>query len=161
MNREDRRESTFHDDQDRRCFLDSYPVYLRTARRPAWLRVDRLLGGTASRKTRPRSASTFRPAWRNGARKAGNRRHGRRFATVGAWVRREIDEQLAGRLAKECMSAHKWSEAELKTRPKGDAGKAELARLLRRQTPVSRQWVADLLHSGSASYVSHPVNQKP
>ena len=54
-----------------------------------------------------------------------------------------------------------WNEEELKKRPKGDAGKAELARLLRRQTPVSRQWIADRLHIGSASYVSHLVKQKP
>ena len=41
----------------------------------------------------------------------------------------------------------------------GDAGKAELARLLRRHTPMSRQWIADRLHIGSASYVSHLVKQ--
>ena len=75
--------------------------------------------------------------------------------------RKETDEQLAGRLVKEWMSARQWIEAELKTRPKGDAGKAELARLLRRQTPVSRQWIADRLHIGSASYVSHLVKKKP
>ena len=75
--------------------------------------------------------------------------------------RKETDEQLAGRLVKEWLSAHGWNEEELKTRPKGDAGKAELARLLRRQTPVSRQWIAERLHIGSASYVSYLVKQQP
>ena len=75
--------------------------------------------------------------------------------------RKETDEQLAGRLVKEWIAARQWNEEELKTRPKGDAGKAELARLLRRQTPVSRQWIADRLNIGSASYVSHLVKKKP
>ena len=74
--------------------------------------------------------------------------------------RRETDEPLAGRPVKEWLSAHGWSEAELQTRPKGDAGKAELARLLPRQMPVSRQWIADRLHIGSASYVSNLVKKK-
>ena len=34
-------------------------------------------------------------------------------------------------------------------------------RLLRRQTPVSRQWIADRLHIGSASCVSYLVKQQP
>ena len=48
-----------------------------------------------------------------------------------------------------------WGGGLLKKRPKGDAGRAQLARLLRRQTPMSRQWIAKRLHTGSASYVSH------
>jgi hypothetical protein len=48
MNRGDRREAIFGDDKDRERFLDtlsSYPRYLAgPAQRPAWLRVDRLLG---------------------------------------------------------------------------------------------------------------------
>ena len=52
-------------------------------------------------------------------------------------------------------------QEELKKRPKGDAGKAELARLLCRQTPVTRQWIAERLHIGSASYVSYLVKQQP
>ena len=79
--------------------------------------------------------------------------------TGKAQERRETDEQLAGRLVKDWLSANQWSEAELKKRPKGDPGKAELARLLRRHTPMSRQWIADRLHIGSASYVSHLVKQ--
>ena len=163
----------------------SYPVYLRPAKRPAWLRVDRLLGehgmqeDTADRRIHfqarmeerrkegrePEAWAAFRRGWRLGAEDFAQRlseRLGRRGQKhEQARERRETDEQLAGRLVKEWLSAHGWSEAELKTRPKGDAGKAELARLLRRQTPVSRQWIADRLHIGSASYVSHLVKKKP
>ena len=47
----------------------------------------------------------------------------------------------------------------LESSPKGDARKVELAKLLRRHTPVTRQWIARRLHIGSASYVSHLISQ--
>ena len=34
-------------------------------------------------------------------------------------------------------------------------GKVSLARRLRCETPMTRQWIADHLHIGSASYISH------
>ena len=163
----------------------SYPLYLRPARRPAWLRVDRLLGehGIPEDKAdgrihfqarmedrrkegkEPEAWAAFRRGWRLGAEDFAQRlseRLGRRGQKhEQARERRETDKQLAGRLIKEWMSARQWNEEELKTRPKGDAGKAELARLLRRQTPVSRQWIADRLNIGSASYVSYLVKQQP
>ena len=165
----------------------SYPVYLRPAWRPAWLRVDRLLGehgiqeGTADGRIHfqarmedrrkegrePEAWAAFRRGWRLGAEDFAQRlserlgRRGQKHEHELAGERKETDEQLAGRLIKEWMSARQWNEEELKARPKGDAGKGELARLLRRQTPVSRQRIADRLHIGSASYVSHLVKQQP
>jgi hypothetical protein len=73
--------------------------------------------------------------------------------------RRETDEQLAERLVREWLSSEGWSEAELTARPKGDGSKAELARLLRRCTPMSREWIAARLHMGSPSYVSLLIKQ--
>ena len=35
-----------------------------------------------------------------------------------------------------------------------DLAPVTLARLLRRHTPMSRQWIADRLHMGSAAYVT-------
>ena len=35
-----------------------------------------------------------------------------------------------------------------------DLAPVTLARLLRRHTPMSRHWIADRLHMGSASYVT-------
>ena len=44
MNRGDRREPIFKDDQDRECFLATLGEACAPSRRPEWLRVDRLLG---------------------------------------------------------------------------------------------------------------------
>ena len=107
----------------------------------------------------PTKWTVFRRGWRLGAEDFAQRlserlgRRGQRHEQ--ARERRETDEHRAERLVKEWMSAHPWSAAELKKRPKGDAGKVEMARLLRRHTPISRQWIAKRLHIGSASYVSH------
>jgi len=39
--------------------------------------------------------------------------------------------------------------------PKGDPRKVKLARLLRQQTTVTLQWIADRLKMGTASYLFH------
>ena len=41
-----------------------------------------------------------------------------------------------------------WTEAELAARAKGDRQKAVLAALLRRQTPMTRAWIARRLAMG-------------
>jgi hypothetical protein len=157
----------------------SYPLYLRPARRPAWLRVDRLLGehgiqedsaqGRIDFQRRmedrrkeggePAAWAAFRRGWRLGAEDFAQRlseRLGRRGQKhEQARERRETDEQLAGRMVKEWLRANGWNESDLAGRAKGDAAKVELARQLRRQTPMTRQWIADRLRIGSASYVSH------
>lgn len=57
-------------------------------------------------------------------------------------------------MVREWLASTGWSEADLSGRSKGDAQKVELARLLRRHTPMSRQRIADRLHMGSAAYVT-------
>jgi hypothetical protein len=68
--------------------------------------------------------------------------------------RGETNTQRAERLVSEWLSSTGWTETNLTRRTKGDAGKVELARLLRQRTPMSRQWIADRLRMGSASNVS-------
>ena len=68
--------------------------------------------------------------------------------------RGETDTQRAERLVSEWLSSTGWTETNLVRRTKGDAGKVELARLLRQHTPMSRQWIADRLRMGSASNVT-------
>jgi len=53
------------------------------------------------------------------------------------------------------VATHAWSEEEVAARPKGDANKARLALRLREETPMTRQWIANRLAMGSASYISH------
>jgi len=51
------------------------------------------------------------------------------------------------------LAAAGWTEGDLAKRPKAAPGEIKLARELRRQTPMTRQWIAQRLHMGSASYV--------
>ena len=63
-------------------------------------------------------------------------------------------------MVKEWLSSSGRSERDLVALPKGDPGKAELARMLRRHTPMTRQWIARRLHMGRASYVSYLVSDR-
>lgn len=69
--------------------------------------------------------------------------------------RRETDTALAERLLSEALTKARWREIDLATQPKGHPVKVKIARQLRSQTPMSRQWIADRLRMGSASYVSN------
>ena len=103
----------------------------------------------------PETWAVFRRGWRLGAADFAQRlseRLGRRGQKhEQARERKETDEQLAERLIREWLSSHDWAEAELKSSAKGDPRKVELAKLVRRHTPMSRQWIARRLHIGSAS----------
>jgi putative transposase len=68
--------------------------------------------------------------------------------------RRETDQALAERVVREALRKIGWTETDLKRRKKGDGKKLRIARQLREQTPMSRQWIATRLHMGSASYLS-------
>ena len=160
----------------------SYPLYLRPARRPGWLRVDRLLGeqGAApaagartplrqlARRTEKlrsgaqapdeQTLAELRRGWRVGAEDFLERlstRLGRRGRPAeAASQRRETDERLAERLIRARLAATGWSEARLQSSTKGDPWKVSLAAELRRQTPLTRAWIARRLQMGSASYLS-------
>jgi putative transposase len=154
----------------------SYPAYLHRRLRPEWLRTDRLLGEHGLQSDTAASRREFgcrmevtaaeqeehralRRGWRLGgedfvdwlgdklapkATKPGSRRRDER----------EVDEMLAERLAQECLRAVGWSNTELKRAHKGDAIKVEIARQLRAETPMTREWIAARLGMGSAGYLS-------
>jgi REP element-mobilizing transposase RayT len=157
----------------------SYPLYLLPGRRAAWLRVDRLLGEHGmsedsaegriefQRRMEQRRSegdpadrwAVFRRGWRLGANDFAQRlaerlgRRGHRHEL--ARERKETDEQRAERLVREWMQSLGWSETEITLRPKGDPKKTQLALRLREETPMTRQWIAQRLSMGSASYISH------
>ena len=163
----------------------SYPLYLWPGKRPPWLRVDRLLGAhgiqsdTAADRIHfqqrmeqrrredeaPDQWDAFRRGWRLGAADFAQRlteRLGRPGqAHEEARERNETDEHRAERLVKEWMQTTGWTEGELAARAKGDAQKALLAVRLRRETPMTRTWIAQRLAMGSASYVSHLTKENP
>ncbi|MGZ5537708.1 MAG: hypothetical protein ACXWG0_04185, partial [Chthoniobacterales bacterium] len=60
----------------------------------------------------------------------------------------------AERLVRDCLRTVGWSLRDLEKNPKGDAIKVEIARQLRAQTPMTRRWIAQRLHMGSAGYLS-------
>jgi hypothetical protein len=57
-------------------------------------------------------------------------------------------------MVREALAKARWREVDLATQPKGHHIKVKTAQQLRAQTPMSRQWIADRLRMGSASYVS-------
>jgi len=59
----------------------------------------------------------------------------------------------------EALAAAHWREIDLAIQPRGHAVKAKIARQLRTHTPMSRQWIANRLKIGSASYVSTLLNR--
>ena len=153
----------------------SYPAYRQNSLRPKWLRVDRLMGehglveDTAkSRRELERIMNQARvapgdqppltKAWRLGAEdfsdwlaeKLG--RPGRKGEEPRE--RLETDTALAERLVLEELLAMQWREIDLEKKLKGHWQKVKIAALLRRQTPMSYQWIADRLRMGSGSYVS-------
>jgi hypothetical protein len=72
--------------------------------------------------------------------------------------RRETDTALAEKMVREALVKERWREIDLATQPKRHPVKVKIAQQLRRQTPMSRQWIADRLRMGSASYVSNLLN---
>lgn len=161
----------------------SYPLYLLPERRPAWLRVDRLLGehgiqaDTAegriefqrrmeqrrSEGETPEMLAALRRGWRLGAADFLQRlseKLGRRGqAHERASERRETDEERAETIVREALKEKGWTEKHLRQVVKAHPHKVALAKKLRRETPMTRQWIAKRLHIGSASYVSHLLSK--
>jgi hypothetical protein len=154
----------------------SYPAYRQPKLRPPWLRVDRLLGehglqhDTAATRREfdrrmtqaqlnPGEQEVMRSGWKIGAEDFHDwladklARRGRKGER--ATERRETDASLAERMVRESLAKARWRESDLATQPKGHPVKVKIARKLRSQIPMSRQWIADRLRIGSASYVSN------
>ena len=49
----------------------------------------------------------------------------------------------------------RWQEADLKTRPKGDPVKVDLAARLRVETTMTAGWIAERLAMGTRGYLNH------
>jgi putative transposase len=156
----------------------SYSWYLQPTRRPDWLRVDRLLGehgiiedtaagrGEFRRRLEQRRNeggngsewAQLRRGWKLGAADFVDRLT-ERLGRPGqchelARERGETDEARAQRLVEDSLVQAGLNEDFLVNSRKGDPFKRDLARLLREETPMTRQWIARRLHMGSPSNVS-------
>ena len=67
----------------------------------------------------------------------------------------ESAEEKAGGIIAEELAKLGWKAANLGQRRKGDAGKVRMARRLRRETTVSKRWIAEKLSMGSVSNVTY------
>jgi len=157
----------------------SWPAYLRRpSQRPAWLRVDRLLGeygiskDTAAGRQRLEQALEARRAAEQEDPYDGVRRG---WCLGSEAFRKELLEQMGERMGAEHYGAERmetaveraeriiavelkrrhWTEEDLRQRTKGDPTKVKLAQRLRAETVQSVQWIAQRLHLGSRAYANH------
>jgi len=163
----------------------SYGQYLKPSdQRPAWLRVDRLLGekgipndSEAGRKQfallmEKRQAEEgaadyegLRRDWVLGSEEFRRELLAAVEGQVGAHhygaERRETGTQKAERIVREELQRLGWLEDGLPARPKGHCGKVMMARRLRQETTMSLKWIAQRLQMGTWTYVSNLLNEKP
>jgi REP element-mobilizing transposase RayT len=167
----------------RTCVWSSYGDYLEApAKRPAWLRADRLLGELGI----PRDSAA-------GRRQFERRMEERRWHdTPGQWkgmeqgwclgdeeFRQELLAQMepqmgryhggqerqetattrAERLLAEELHRSGWTAADLSRRRKGDPEKVSIARRLRNETTMTLDWIAARLHMGAAGYAAECLRQ--
>jgi REP-associated tyrosine transposase len=162
----------------------SYPEYLRApSRRPAWLRVDRLLGewGIPKDSVAGRKVFAQRMEWRRGENTVEPFKGVERGWCLGGEdfrqelleqvhtppgpshfgeVVQEAEEARAERLVAEGLKRLRWSEAELRARRKGERRKVELARELRSVTTMPLAWIAERLSMGSRGYLAWLLGQR-
>jgi REP element-mobilizing transposase RayT len=157
----------------------SWPAsLLARSKRPAWLRVDRLLGQWGMPKDSPAGrqrleraleerrglaeGDEFKPirrGWCLGEQKFREELLAQMSEQMGAEhygeERAEAAEALAELIIAEELKLGRWQEADLKTRPKGDPVKVALAARLRAETTMTVGWIAERLAMGTRGYLNH------
>ena len=58
------------------------------------------------------------------------------------------------------LRRRRWTESQLTSRRKGDAGKVQIAWRLRRETTMTLRWIAHRLQMGTWTYVANCLAQK-
>jgi REP element-mobilizing transposase RayT len=154
----------------------SYGYYLQEpARRPLWLRVDRLLGEWGIPKDSPAGREQFaaRMEARRRAELTGEYEPGG-WCVGSEEFRQELLAQVselasprhageeirqsalakAQRIAQEELEALGWTARDLQGRRKGDPHKVRIAARLRRETTMTLEWIAARLCMGAATHVA-------
>ena len=162
----------------------SFPEYLKApTKRPAWLRVERLLGeygihrDSAAGRGRLEEAleqrrgaedgqayKAIRRGWFLGDEKLKQELLAQVSEKAGkshyGEELRESAEAKAERIVAEELRRLGWKEDELKRQRKGHRRKVQMARRTRAETTMSLKWIAERLAMGSASMVTHCLRQK-
>jgi len=69
--------------------------------------------------------------------------------------RRETEQAWAEQLLADELNRHRWTDADLAQRRKGDAQKLKIAQRLRRNTTMTLNWIAKRLSMGAASSLAN------
>jgi len=162
----------------------SFPEYLKApTKRPAWLRMERLLGeygihrDSAAGRGRLEEAleqrrgaedgqayKAIRRGWFLGNEKLKQELLAQVSEKAGkshyGEELRESAEAKAEQIVAEELRRLGWKEDELKRQRKGHRRKVQMARRLRAETTMSLKWIAERLAMGSASMVTHCLRQK-
>jgi REP element-mobilizing transposase RayT len=157
----------------------SWPEYLKSpAKRPGWLRADRLLGeygipqdSPAGRRHLAETLEQRRFAEDGGEFKAIRRgwffgddglkqellarAAGKTGASHYGELVRETAAVRAERIVTEELARNRWEESTLATRRKGDAVKVAMAERLQRETTMTLAWIAHRLQMGTKTYLAH------
>src|SRR3954469_189917 len=156
----------------------SYGDYLKEPKgRPAWLRVERVLGecGIPRDSAAGRRQFEQRMEARRGADESEFQKLKRGWYLGDEEFRQELLAQMDGkrgadhfgdavqesaearaeRILKRELKRMGWREKELGVRRKGDPGKVRLAQHLRTETTMSLAWIAERLQMGVHGHVSH------
>jgi len=154
----------------------SYGFYLQeAARRPSWLRVDRLLGewGIAEDSASGREQFAKHMETRRRAEGAGEYEP-RGWCLGSEEFRKELLAQVnelaspkhagedikesalakAERIAQEELQNLHWTVEDLHGRRKSDSQKIRIAARLRRETTMTLEWIANRLYMGAATHVA-------
>jgi putative transposase len=156
----------------------SWPECLRSpGKRPAWLRVDRVLGemgipkdSAAGRRELERvmearrgaeADAGYKPIWRGwffGEQALKKELLGQMSERMGTEhygeERQESQKEKAERVVGEELRRRGWTEVTLGERPKGDLEKVRIAVRLRKETLVTVAWIAERLQMGSVANVN-------
>jgi len=162
----------------------SWPAYLGgPSRRPAWLRVERLLGEYGIPKDSPAGRQRLEQALeeRRRAEEGGDYRAIRRGWCLGKETfrqellaqmserlgaehygeeRSQTEEAKAQRIIAEELKRRKWKATELQARPKGAAEKVAMATRLRAETTMTVEWIAARLCMGSRGYLNYLLSRR-
>jgi putative transposase len=156
----------------------SWPEYLKKPnRRPAWLRVDRVLGelgiprdSAAGRRELERrmearrgaedglAYKSIRRGWFFGEAALKKELLGQMSERMGpehyGQERQESQVEKAERVVSEELRRRRWTEKTLEERRKGDGEKLKIAVRLRKETLVTVAWIAQRLRMGSPANVN-------
>lgn len=156
----------------------SFPLYLSPpSGRPAWLRVDRVLGEWGIPKDSPAGRQQFerrlearrqageqpdfdpyKAGWCVGSEEFREEllaqvRETARPGHRGPEVRESAEAKAEG-LVREELERLGWSADDLAARRKGDPQKLQIAQRLRRETTMTLAWIAGRLHMGVPSHLA-------